>query len=58
MIKEKNVFLKVIKWIFVILFFPLSLLFVAYFNRKHNTYSYEWEEKKQVEETVEVIKTD
>ncbi|MFT5820221.1 MAG: preprotein translocase subunit SecG [Crocinitomix sp.] len=46
MIKEKNIFLKIIKWIFVILFFPLSLLFVAYFNRKHNTYNYEWEEKE------------
>jgi preprotein translocase subunit SecG len=45
-IKEKNIFLKIIKWIFVILFFPLSLLFVAYFNRKHNTYNYEWEEKE------------
>jgi preprotein translocase subunit SecG len=47
MIREKNIILRLIKWILVILFFPVSLLFVAYFNRKHNSYNYEWEEKNE-----------
>lgn len=45
--KKGNIFLNIIKWVLIILFFPLSLLFVAYFKQRKQTYNYELEEKKE-----------
>lgn len=51
MIHGKNLLIRIFKWILVILFFPLSLIFVAYFNRKRNPYKYEWEDHNEVLDT-------
>ena len=40
-----NFFLNILKWILIILFFPLSLLFVAYFKQRKSNNNY-WKDKE------------
>lgn len=35
-----KILLNVLKWIFIILFFPVSLLFIAYFNQRRSRIEY------------------
>jgi hypothetical protein len=40
-----KVLLAILKWIFIILFFPVSLIFVAYFNQRKARNEYFKDEK-------------